>query len=74
MKHPITFRIPRTSERDEVFGLSRSWYYAMEQLGKLRLIRLRRPGNLRGVTVVRTADVQRLLDEAVGDSPEGACS
>ena len=37
---------------DKYFGLSRSSYYAYEQLGYFRLLRIRERGKQRGVTLV----------------------
>lgn len=37
---------------DPVCGLSRSWWYAAERDGLIRLIRLRRNGNIRGRTLL----------------------
>jgi hypothetical protein len=48
---PETFRLPK-SGGDPFFGFSRSFYYAGEQRGYWRLIRLRERGKLRGVTLV----------------------
>src|SRR5215469_11868971 len=48
---PEFFRLPK-SGGDPHFGLGRSYYYAGEQLGYWRLIRIRQRGKLRGVTLV----------------------
>lgn len=61
---PVTFRLPRTGERDPIFGLSRSWYYSAESNGRLNLIRLRNKGKNRGTTLVPSASVLELLSEA----------
>ena len=58
---PITFRLPRTGERDPIFGISRSWYYAAEADGRINLIRLREKGKKRGTTLVPTEQVLRLI-------------
>ena len=58
---PVTFRLPRAGQRDEHFGLSRSWFYAAESDGRLSLIRLREKGKKRGATLVPTAAVLALL-------------
>jgi hypothetical protein len=49
---PETFRLPRPTQRDPYFGLSRTTYYELEKAGTIRLIRLRRRGNMRGLTLV----------------------
>ena len=58
---PITFRLPRTGERDPIFGLSRSWYYSAESNGRLNLIRLRNKGKNRGATLVSTEQILSLI-------------
>jgi|SRR6266487_2906744 len=37
---PETFRLPKPGESDPYFGFSRSFYYALEGRGHLRLIRI----------------------------------
>lgn len=61
---PTTFRLPKVGNRDEHFGLSRSWYYAAEADGRLALIRLREKGKKRGATLVPSAAVLALLGRA----------
>jgi hypothetical protein len=61
---PTTFRLPKVGQRDEHFGLSRSWFYAAELDGRLALIRLRERGKKRGTTLVSTAQVLALLEGA----------
>jgi hypothetical protein len=61
---PTTFRLPKVGQRDEHFGLSRSWFYAAELDGRLALIRLRERGKTRGTTLVSTAQVLALLEGA----------
>ena len=48
---PETFRLPSRGG-DQHFGLTRSFYYNLEKHGLIKLIRLRKRGNLRGVTLV----------------------
>ena len=49
---PEFFRLPKAGERDPHFGLSRSFYYEAETLGLLQLVRIRKRGRIRGVTLV----------------------
>ena len=65
---PETFRLPRPGERDPFWGLARSYYYAAEQRGELKLIRLRKRGNARGITLVSYDEVANLIREAAGDT------
>jgi hypothetical protein len=58
---PVTFRLPRSGERDPYFGLSRSWFYSAEENGRIKLIRLREKGKTRGTTLVPTEDVLGLI-------------
>jgi hypothetical protein len=48
---PEFFRLPKAGG-DPYFGLGRSYYYEGEKNGHWRLIRLRKRGKLRGVTLV----------------------
>ena len=61
---PEVYRLPKSGQRDPYHGLSRSWYYAAEKAGDLRLIRLRKRGNTRGVTLVPFAAVAELVRRA----------
>jgi len=63
---PETFRLPRQNERDPYWGLSRAWYYEAEKSGALKLVRLRKRGNIRGVTLVPYDAVAKLVHEAAG--------
>ena len=62
--YPETFRLPRQNERDPYWNLSRAWYYEAEKAGLLKLIRLRKEGNLRGVTLVPFRAVAELIQRA----------
>jgi hypothetical protein len=63
---PETFRLPKPGERDPFFGLSRSFYYELEAAGKIRLIRLRKRGNTRGITLIPYDEVRNYLRRASG--------
>ena len=65
---PEAFRLPRQGQRDPYFGLSRAWYYEAEKAGLLKLIRLRKRGNLRGVTLVPFEAVAELVRQAAEDA------
>jgi hypothetical protein len=67
---PATFRLPKSGERDPYFGLSRSFYYAAEAEGQLKLVRLKKRGNHRGVTLVPYAAILELLNTEM-HHPEG---
>ena len=60
---PDTYRIP-IKGGDPYFGLTRSWYYSAEQDGRLRLIRVRKRGKQRGVTLVPYDDVAAIIAAA----------
>jgi len=66
--HPETFRLPRQNERDPYWGLSRAWYYEAEKSGALKLIRLRKRGNIRGVTLVPFQAVAQMVRNAAQHS------
>lgn len=53
--------IPRKG-LDPVVGLSRSACYALEKLGLIRLIRLRKSGNIRGRVLIDYVSVRRYYD------------
>jgi hypothetical protein len=65
---PEFFRLPITGHC-KYFGLTRSWYYAAEQRGWIKLKRLRERGKLRGVTLVPYYAVKEFLsrEEASND-------
>ena len=58
--HPEFFPLPPRG-RDLHFSLSRSAYYDLERRGLLRLVRLRKPGNLRGRVLVPYDEMKALL-------------
>jgi hypothetical protein len=62
--YPETYRLPGQNKRDPYWGLSRSWYYEAEKAGFLKLIRLRKRGNMRGVTLVPFRAVAELIRHA----------
>jgi hypothetical protein len=49
---PETFRLPKPGAGDPYFGFSRSFYYAAEKRGWLKLIHIRDAGKQRGVTLI----------------------
>ena len=58
---PEFFRLPKAGEMDPFFGLKRSWYYAAEKRGQIRLVRLRDRGRLRGVTLIAYDQLATLI-------------
>jgi hypothetical protein len=61
---PEFFRLP-TRGGDPHFGLTRSWYYAAEKRGFIRLVRIRERGKLRGVTLVPFDTVETFVRNQV---------
>lgn len=61
---PETIRLPAPGAVDPIFSLRRGWFYHAAAEGRLKLIRLVGRGKKRGVTLVRTADVLALINEA----------
>jgi hypothetical protein len=49
---PEFFRLPKLGQRDPHFGLPRSKFYELEKEGKIRLVRLRKRGTARGITLI----------------------
>jgi hypothetical protein len=58
---PETFRLPKPGTGDPYWGLSRSFYYAAEKRGWLKLIRIRDAGKERGVTLIPYAAVEEFV-------------
>jgi hypothetical protein len=58
---PETFRLPKPGERDPYFGLPRTAYYELEQDGRLQLVRLRKRGHQRGITLIPFDDVLAVI-------------
>lgn len=63
MVRPEFYSLPKIGG-DPFFALSRSWYYAAEKAGLLKLVRIRQRGRLRGVTRVAYDDVAKLFQDA----------
>jgi hypothetical protein len=55
---------------DPFFGLSRSTFYSLERDGLLRLVRVRRPGHLRGKVLIPFAETAALLQRMGRDSQQ----
>ena len=64
--HPETFRLPVVGKRDPYFGLSRAFYYQLEALGAIRLVRLRKRGTQRGVTLVPFETIKKYIQSQQG--------
>lgn len=60
---PETYRLP-SKGGDPYFGLTRGWYYSAERDGLIQLVRLRKRGNQRGVTLVPYDDVAAIIAAA----------
>jgi len=50
--HPETYRLPKPGSVDPHFGITRGGYYQGEEEGWWTLIRLKRPGMKRGITLI----------------------
>jgi hypothetical protein len=46
---------------DPIFGLSRSWWLASETSGLIRLVRLRKPGGIRGRVLIPVQTGRELI-------------
>jgi hypothetical protein len=57
---PEFFVIPSRG-LDPHFSLARSSYYDLERRGLLRLVRIRKPGNIRGKVLVPYAETAALI-------------
>ena len=58
---PITFRLPKPGVPDPYFGLSRAYYYTLEQRGVLKLVRITEEGKERGITLIPYKDMLRFV-------------
>jgi hypothetical protein len=69
---PEFFPIPKRGV-DPFFGLGRSSYFDLERRGLLRLIRVRKPGQIRGKLLIPFAEtavlLRRLSDAAAKPKP-----
>ena len=64
---PEFYRLP-SKGGDPFFGLTRSYYYAAESAGLLRLVRLRKRGKTRGITLVPYEKIAALIHAAQQES------
>ena len=70
---PEFIRLPSRGP-DPIFGLSRSYYYDLERMGKLQLKRLRKPGNLRGIVLIPVSAVSALIEKESGSGMQKLAS
>lgn len=70
---PEFFPLPQRGQ-DPYFGLGRSSYYDLEKRGLLRLVRLRKPGNIRGKVLVPYADTMAAVRKLSGQDINGAAT
>jgi hypothetical protein len=68
---PEFFPLPQRGQ-DPHFGLGRSSYYDLEKRGLLSLVRLRKPGNIRGRVLVPYADALAAVRKLSGQDINGA--
>lgn len=68
---PEFFPIPGRGP-DPFFGISRSSYYDLERRGLLRLIRVRKPGNIRGRVLVPYAEACALIRQLSSNGGKAA--
>ena len=62
---PDFYRLPKPGFADPFFGFSRSFYYRLEERGKLKLFRILDDGKEKGVTLIRYADVFEFVQSEV---------
>jgi hypothetical protein len=63
---PEFFRLPKPGAPDPYFGFSRSFYYAMEKRGWLKLVRVRDEGKEKGITLIPYAQVAAFVRKQMG--------
>lgn len=64
---PEFFPLPQRGH-DPYLGLGRSTYYDFEKRGLLRLVRVRKPGNLLGKVLVPYAEASALIRSLAAES------
>ncbi len=62
---PEMFPLPQRG-KDPYLMNGRSWYYDAEKRGLLRLVRVRKPGNIRGKVYVPYAEARALIRKLAG--------
>ena len=67
---PESFPLPQRGP-DPHFGLGRTNFYDLEKRGLLRLIRVRKPGNVRGKVLVPYAETAALIRRLGKDGSAG---
>ena len=58
---PEFCKLPSPGERCPLTGASRSWILDMEKLGKVKVVRVRQPGKMRGACFVYVPSLLALL-------------
>lgn len=58
---PVEFFPLPARGQDKHFGLGRTYYYDLERRGLLRMVRLRKPGQVRGKVLVPYAETAALI-------------
>ena len=63
---PEFFRLPARGP-DPYFGLTRSYYYQLEAEGRLRLVRIRQRGRVRGIVLIPFDSVSAFIRSQVDE-------
>jgi hypothetical protein len=58
---PEFSKLPSPRERDPLTGASRSWILDMERAGRVKIVRIRQPGKMRGACFVYVPSLLALL-------------
>ena len=66
---PEYFRLP-TSGVDPHFGLSRAYYYELHATGRVLLVKLRKRGSQKGVTLVNYEAMSAFLAKTASGKPD----
>jgi len=62
---PEFCKLPNPRERCPLTGASRSWILDMEKAGRVKIVRLRKPGKMRGACFVSVPSLMALLRNAM---------
>ena len=68
---PEFIALPRSGTRDKVFGLPRSTYYRLAKCNLIRLVRIRRPGQIHGRVLIDCGSVRKYIARMASEQSAG---
>jgi len=67
---PEFYRLPVPGAQDPFFGITRALYYQLELRGLIKLVRIIPDGSIKGIVLVRYADMANLMN-GLADKQQG---